>query len=277
MYKLPFVALVMAAPAVHAQCHPPLGSNEAKLIAFYAAPLVFAPVSAPTLLEPGHLGIVGELTPVPSAPRSIDHTSFCYTQSQQGTHLAPILPRLRLSIGLPLGFAFEGAYEPHLKVWEATPAFASLALSYTRAVARDMTIQARAHGTYGTVAGPITCPASALQQANSGAPCWGRQTSNDEFSPNSIGTDVSAALTPGGGRVTVYAGGGYVYLPARFQVGFTNLAGITDRTLVIVGLSRESVFGGLGVRLLRSVSAGAEVYAVPADATLLRLSLSFKP
>ena len=276
MGKLLFAALLIASP-LHAQCHPPLSSNEAKLLAFYEAPVVFAPVSAPEVLGPGRLGIAGELTVAPSAPRSIDQTHVCYTNSQQGTHLAPVLPRLRLSVGLPEGFALEASYEPHIKAWQATPDFGSLALSYTRTVIPNLIIQARAHGTYGSVTGSITCPGSALQITNSGAPCWGRRESNDEFWPNSIGTDVSAGLTPGGGPVTVYGGAGYAYLPTRFRVGFTNFAGVTDRTLVVVGLSRESVFGGLGFRLLRAVSVNAEVYSVPADVTLLRFSASYHP
>lgn len=277
MDKLIFAALAMVASVVHAQCTPPLNSNEAKLLAFYEAPVVFTPVAAPSVLEPGHLGIVGELTPVPAAPRSISQTHYCYTQSTESAHLSPVLPRFRLSVGLPLGFALEGSYEPRVTVAHATPDFGSLALSYSRVIAPNVTIQARAHGTYGSVDGPITCPSSALQQSNPAAACWSRRASNDEFSPNSLGTDVSAGVTPGGGRVTLYGGAGYAYLPAQFRVGFTNVAGVTDRTLVTVGLSRESVFGGLGVRLLRSLSAGAELYAVPADVTLIRLSATYHP
>ena len=275
MDKLILAALVIVAPAVHAQCNPPLTSNEAKLLAFYEAPVVFAPVAAPMALAPGHIAIVGELTTVPAAPRSIEQTHFCYTQSTESAHLAPVLPRLRLSVGLPLGLALEGSYEPRVTVAHATPDFGSLALSYSRAITPDVMIQARAHGTYGSVDGPITCPATALQQSNASAPCWSRKASNDEFSPNSFGTDVTAGVTPGGGRLTLYGGAGHAYLPARFRVGFTNVVGFTDRTLVTVGMSRESVFGGLGIRLLRSVSAGAELYAVPADVTLIRLSASY--
>jgi hypothetical protein len=276
MDKLIFAALTVAvASAARAQCSPPLNSNEARLLAFYEAPVVFAPVAAPTILEPGHIGITGELTTVPAAPRSLDHTHYCYTQSTESAHLSPVLPRLRVSVGLPAGFAIEGSYEPRVTVAHATPDFGSLALSYSRLITPNVTIQARAHGTYGSVDGPITCPAAALQQSNAAAPCWSRKASDDAFSPNSFGTDVSAGVTPGGGRVTLYGGAGYAYLPARFQVGFTNFAGLTDRTLVAVGLSRESVFGGLGIRLLHSLSAGAEVYAVPADVTLLRLSASY--
>jgi hypothetical protein len=117
MDKLIFAALTVAvASAARAQCSPPLNSNEARLLAFYEAPVVFAPVAAPTILEPGHIGITGELTTVPAAPRSLDHTHYCYTQSTESAHLSPVLPRLRVSVGLPAGFAIEGSYEPRALV-----------------------------------------------------------------------------------------------------------------------------------------------------------------
>jgi hypothetical protein len=269
------LALVTAREA-HAQCKPPLNSNEAKLLAFYEAPVVFAPASAPLALGPGQLGIVGELETVPSAPSALDQTHDCYIQSTESAHLSPLLPRVRLSVGLPLGFAVEGSYEPRITVAGATPSFGSLAVSYTHALTPFVTIQARAHGTTGTVDGPITCPRSALQQSNPAGPCWGTQVSDDQFSPNSVGTDVTGAVTPGGGRLTAYGGAGYVYMPAQFRVGFTNLSGLTDHTVVQVGLSRETLFGGVSVRLISSLSAGAQVYAVPADVTTVRASLSYR-
>src|SRR5262249_31505798 len=136
-------------------------------------------------------------------------------------------------------------------------------------------LQARAHTTVGSVSGPITCPTVALQQTNSAAPCYGAKASNDSFDPNSVGADLTTAVTPGGGRFTFYGGGGDAHLPAPLHVGFTDRSGFTDRTLVEAGLSRESVFGGLSFRIFSSLSAAAEVYSVPADVTTVRLSASY--
>src|SRR5262249_21248528 len=112
MDKLTLMVLALAAASeARAQCKPPLNSNEAKLLAFYEAPVVFAPTAAPTLLAPGHLNLVGELTVVPTAPRALSQTHECYTQSTESAHLSPVLPRLRLAFGLPWGFALEGSYE----------------------------------------------------------------------------------------------------------------------------------------------------------------------
>ncbi len=268
--------VALGSSVARGQCKPPLNSNEAKLLAFYEAPVVFAPADAPATLAPWHVGLVGELTYVPTAPSSITTTGFCFESKQQDTHLSPILPRIRVSLGLPMGFSIEGSYLPPITVASATPNFGSLAVAYTHELSPFVVLQGRIHGTVGTVKGPITCSKSALQQSDPTQPCYGTQPSDDTFKPNSIGADVAAGFTPNGGRFTVYGGVGYAYLPARFQVDFTDLNGFTDRTPVEVGMSRESIFGGLDVRIIEGLSAGAQVYSVPADLTTFRVSVGYR-
>jgi hypothetical protein len=268
-------AALAGARVAHAQCVAPIHSNEAKLIAFYEAPIVFAPAGAPGALAPGGLSLTGDVTYVPPAPRSIQTTTLCYASRPQSTKLAPVAPRLRLALGLPFGFAIEGSYLPPVTVRDATPNFGSLAVSYTRAVTPFVTLEGRAHGTVGTIRGPITCPSSGLQQSNPAAPCFGSRQSNDTFYPRSAGADLSAGVTPARGRMTVYGGVGYAYYPGRFQVGFTDLSGTTDNTVVVTGLSRESVFGGVEFRIIDALSAGAQVYSVPADVTTFRVSARY--
>ena len=90
MDKLTMTTVVLGlltASTARAQCKPPLNSNEAKLLAFYEAPVVFAPAGPPLALAPGQIGIVGELEPVPAAPRALDNTHLCYREStQSGQH-----------------------------------------------------------------------------------------------------------------------------------------------------------------------------------------------
>lgn len=278
------VAVIVVGRAVPAaaQCIPPANSNEAKLMAFYEAPVTFATADAPTRLSAGGVSLTGELVGVPNAPRNDRRTDFCHAAKQEGTHLSPVLPRLRVTVGLPAGFAIEGAYLPPVTVANAQPNFGSLALSYSRVLLGDLaphvgpevTLQLRAHGTAGSIKGPITCPRSALQQANPVQPCYGTLPSRDAFYPNAWGGEGSIGVAAG--RVSAFAGAGYNSMKPHFRVGFTDLMGATDRTLVEVPLHRGAAFGGLSVELVQALDAAAEVYSVPSDVTTWRLAARYR-
>jgi hypothetical protein len=267
-----------------AQCTPPANSNEARLLAFYEAPIVFSTADAPMRLAPGSVALTGELTGVPAPAAGAQETNFCYPAKQDATHLSPLLPRLRLTVGLPLGFAIEGAYLPPVTVDRAQPNLGSLALSYTRSLVAPeanatgvgLVLQLRAHATMGSVKGPITCPSSALQTSNAGDPCFGTTPSNDAFYATSEGGEGTLGITAPGGRVSAFAGAGYTALSPHFRVGFTDGNGVADRTLVEVNLQRGAVFGGVGVQIIRALDAGVEVYSVPSDLTTWRLTARYR-
>jgi hypothetical protein len=271
-------ATVLAAHAMHAQCVPPANTNEAKLLAFYEAPIIFAPATGPMVLAPLHVALTGEVTGIPTPSASLQHTDFCYFSKQEGTHLSPVLPRLRVAIGLPLGFAIEGSYEPPITIDEATPNFGSLALSYTNQITRRLIVSGRFDGTTGITKGPITCPKQALQLTDVNQPCYGTKPSDDTFYPKSLDLDGSLGyvIPAVDDRITVYGGSGYAWLFPRFRVGFTSGLGATDNTMVLVDLRRASVFGGVDVRLLTSFDVGAQVYSQPADLTTWRLTARFR-
>jgi hypothetical protein len=284
--SLRYVAVVAGAlaPAIAGgQCVPPANSNEAKLLAFYEAPIVFATGDAPTILPLGHVALMGELVGVPTPSTALQQSSYCYAAKQEGTHLSPVLPRYRVSIGLPAGFAVEGSYLPPITVDRARPSLGSLALAYTRLLLApgdgdgpSLALQLRAHGTLGSVTGSITCPASALQQTNPGLPCYGTMPSSDTFYPRSGGGEGSLTLQTPNRRFSVYGGTGYTFLAPEFRVGFTNLYGVTDHTLVEVNLNRIAAFGGASVRIVGGLDVGGQVYSVPADLTTWRLAARYR-
>jgi hypothetical protein len=272
--------LVGSAASAWGQCIPPANSNEAKLMAHYEAPVVFSTAMTPQLLHSGSLVLLGELTGVPAPSASISNTSYCYVSKQEGTHLAPVLPRLRLTVGLPAGFALEGSYLPPITVDNAQPNLLSFALSYTHLLAAPANgptwlFSGRIDGTSGTITGPITCPSSALQQTQPGQPCYGTQASADEFHPTSIGLDATVGAQTHSG-INAFVGTGYSWYSPHFRVGFTNLTGYTDHTLVEINLRRVSVFGGVGVRIIDPLDVAAEVYSVPEDVTTWRVSIRYR-
>ena len=270
--------LVASASKAAAQCFPPTNSNEALLLAHYEVPLNYSSLDMPTVLAPWHVALVGELTGVPAPSASISHTSYCYPAKQEG-HLAPVLPRLRVELGLPAGFAIDASYLPPVTIDQATPDLGGLALSYAHnLIASDngptLTIGGRAYGTFGRVVGPVTCPSNLLQQTDPASPCYGTKPSADAFYPNAAGVDatIGAATHSGFGA---FFGLGYNWLDPHFRVGFNYLNGGYDNTLVEVSLRRISVFGGISVPIVSGLSAAAEAYSVPVDLATWRLSLRY--
>lgn len=268
------------ARALRAQCLPGPSSNEARLLAFYSAPIAFSPAVAPELALPGTVELGGELVPVPSPGAAVAHTTVCFHANQQNTRLAPLFGRVRLALALPAALRLELSAVPPITLWDAQPFLASMALSRTQRVgtlARGIALATvRVHATLGRVRGPITCPASSLQQDDPSGPCYGRTPSRDTFRPNMVGADISLTSWSPGRRVGVYAGSGVTWLRPRFQVGFADDNGFVDRTRVEVNLTRAAIFGGTTLRVSDRVAIGGEVYAVPADATTVRLTAAYR-
>jgi hypothetical protein len=269
----------MVPGALLAQCRPGKNTNEAKLLAFYAAPIVFSSMDAPERLVPGQVLISAELAPIPRPDPEIQRTSYCYLGKTENTRLAPVFVRPRIEVGLPMGFALEASYVPPVRAWDAEPNLGSLALSRLQRLpiaigSRPVELMLRAHGTIGRVTGPITCPRSGLQTSDPAAPCYGTDPSSDTYHPNMFGAEGALAIG-GGGRFSAYVGAGVNWLRPHFQVGFADESGNVDRTKVEVDLTRAAFFGGVTARLVRSLRVSAQLYDVPADATTWRFGLGY--
>jgi hypothetical protein len=278
---LPFLILGVAAQQVAAQCMPPHDSNEAKLLAFYEAPLAFSPATAPQLLPAGSIRIGGELAPVPTPDPELERTSICYEAKGENTRLSPVFARPRIAVTLPYGFQVEASYLPPVTIADAQPNLGSLALSYTRQLpvapaGYPLLVTVRTQGTIGRVRGPITCPESELQVSDPNAPCYGQQPSRDTFKPRMIGAEGAVGTSTHDGRLSAYAGAGIMWLRPRFQVGFTDGAGNIDRTQIVVNLRRATVFGGLAFQVARAIDLSAQLYAVPADAVTWRFGAGWR-
>ncbi|HEY9448808.1 MAG TPA: hypothetical protein VIQ60_03610 [Gemmatimonadaceae bacterium] len=274
------LALVAWPAIVSAQCRPPSNTNEAKLLAFYSAPIEFSPAGAPEVLAPGSVTIGAEVVPIPRPDAAIEQTSFCYEGKRENTRLAPVFGRPRIAVGLPVGFALEASFVPPVKMWDAEPLLASMAISNARVLPfapgrSRLTLLLRAQGTVGRVRGPITCPSSGLQTGDPNSPCFGSEPSRDTFHPYMFGSDGALSLATTDGKWSVYAGGGVSWLRPRFQVGFTDGVGTTDSTRISVDLTRGALFGGVSARVWRVMRLSAQVYSVPADATVWRFGFDY--
>ena len=260
-----------------AQCEVSSNSNEGKLLAFYTAPIVFSMAGPPEVLRPAslRLGAEGEYIPKPSP--EIEQTGACFTQKSEHTSLSPVFGRPRITVGGPFGFALEAAYLPPVTIARATPNLFSFAVSYAHhygiGPASGMTGMLRFHGTYGNVKGPITCPKDQLQQSSPSSPCYGPNPSKDTFHPDMWGGEIAAGFALGGGGLSLYGGVGANRIDPHFQVGFTDGNGNVDQTQVQLtnAVTRAALFGGITQVFKGIFDIGAQIYSVPADATLLRL------
>src|SRR6185437_4659407 len=124
----------LGASQAFAQCRPPRGSNEARLLAFYSVPLVFSADPASLSLQPGALRLSGEGAYVPTASAALQRTDYCYTGKAENTGLTSFFGRPRLAVGLPGGFGLEVSYLPPITIAEATPNLGSAAFWFTRSV-----------------------------------------------------------------------------------------------------------------------------------------------
>lgn len=270
------VAALLAggAGAAGGQCRPGEGSNEAKLLAHYSAPITFSTQMGPGFAG-GRIVIGGDLTYIPKPDPALERTGRCFMPKTESTQLSPLLPRPRLTVGLPLGTVIELSYLPPVAVGGARANVVSGALSVARAIPAGagvpVVVAIRAHATRGYVNGAITCGSAALQQRDPAAACYGTNESNDTFRPDMWGVDGSIGRTLLAGRLGLYAGGGLTWLAPRFEVGFTDSRGLVDNTRIEVNLRRTAVFAGAAYRLAGSWSATAQLYSVPVDVTLFRI------
>lgn len=262
--------LVAAATAAHAQCKVDKTSNEAKLLAYYAAPLVFSPSGSLETMKAGSIRLGFEVTAIPAPADRLRHTSKCFTPKEENSQLSPIFPRPHVAVGLGAGLFIEGMYLPPVTVLDATPNMASVALGYARNLTAKLGVAVRGHATFGNVKGPITCNKEALQNSNPDAACYGTDQSKDTYKPNIVGADA-AIIASLGPKISWYGGAGFASLKPRFTVGFQQLDGFYDHTLVVVDLTRFSLETGAAFLFRKALAVTAEVYSVPQDLTTVRI------
>jgi hypothetical protein len=267
-----FVALPLSAQGV---CTPGTDSNEAKMLAFYAAPMVFSPAGTAGL-KAGEIRLALDVTYIPAPSDEIISPEECYrTDKTENTELSPVLPRPRLAIGLGRGFTIEGMYLPPVTVLDATPNLLSLALGYTRQLgAGGMGVGIRAHTTLGEVSGAITCAKDVLQTTRPTGSCFATKPSDDTYKPNMVG--VEGLLSFGAqSRFRSYLGAGYSALAPRFKVGYVDALNNVDNTEIEVDLNRFAAFAGAAWHLSSRFALTGELYSVPQDLTTIRLGGSF--
>jgi hypothetical protein len=276
---LPLLAALLCflgTPA-HAQqgCVPPKDSNEEKLFRALSVPMAYGPLLAPTPPSPGELSIALEGTYLPTIDSETATPTYCRPgKGPENVNQLSVLPRPRVRIGLPGGFAAEASWVPPIRIDGVKSNL--FGVSVERTVpwrAPSIAVRLRAHATFGTVHAPVTCPEAALSDPES--VCFGGSESDDTYTPNMFGLDLSLGLPVMGEALRGYGGVGVNWLRPRFQVGFTDASGAVDDSKVETNLTRFAYFGGLTWRLGSRFAVSGEVYAQSSDAVTGRLALAY--
>jgi hypothetical protein len=237
-------------------------------MATFSVPLAFGPAGAPGPRTGLSLGL--EAASVPNVdPVTATPTTCQPGKGPENTDLLPALARPRIAVALPLGLALDASWIPPVRVAGVKANLVGLSLSKSIGGPDGLAAAVRAHTTFGSIRGPITCDREALGDPVS--ECFQGTLSDDRYSPNIIGVDVSLGGSLAGGRLRPYAGSGYSRLQSRFQVHFRNQFGGLDTTRVAVNLDRVAVFGGAAWQVSDRLALTGEIYAVPADAAVGRL------
>ena len=267
-------ALGLAACAVPASlaaqyvCRPGGGSNEAKTLAILSVPLAFSPGAPPGGPTGVTLGI--EAARVPAVDPATATPTICRPgKGPENTDVLPALARPRLALPLPYGLALEASWIPPVRVNGVKANLIGLALTKSLAHGDGLTASVRAHATFGSIRAPVTCDRDAVRDPTS--ECFQGTVSDDRYSPNIVGLDVSVGWTMAGGRLRPYLGSGYNRLEPRFEVNFTDQSGDNDRTHVDVNLDRMVLFGGAAWQFSPHLAITGEIYAATADAATGRI------
>lgn len=270
---LVLLAFTAATPAAaQKDCYPGPESNEAKTLAILSVPLAFAPMRAPVRPPAGAVEVALEVGTIPTVDSATRIPTICRPgKGPENTDLLPALFRPRVLVGLPGGLALDLSWIPPVRVNGVKANLFGLALGKAFGLGERVTVGLRAHGTFGEIRAPVTCPEEALDDPDSA--CYGGTESDDRYRPNVFGGDVTAAIRLAGGALRPYFGAGYSRLEPRFQVQFTDRAGEFDDRKVIVDLNRGVVFGGLDWAASGRLAVSGEVYAAPADAVTGRIAL----
>lgn len=273
---LPLAAVLVATTASAQVCTPGKDQREAKMLAFFAAPLAFSPSGVATPLAAGEVRLGLDVTYVPNPSADIRRPEKCYNNNKtENTQLSPVFPRPRVMVGLGGGFGLEASYLPPVTVMDATPNLLSLALAWGRPLAAGTSLLLRAHTTVGQVKGPIVCAPDVIQTSNPTGNCYATEASDDTYKPGIVGGEAALAFGRAS-RIQGYVGLGATSLKPRFQVGYTDAAHNVDTTRVEVDLTRVAAFAGAAWKVNPRVWLTGELYSVPSDVTTIRLGGSYR-
>jgi hypothetical protein len=247
------------------------GSNEAKMMGYYAAALSFTPLGAPEgrLVEAGV-----DVTYLPPLSKEDRQTTFNGSKIEN-TNFTSYLPRPRLRYRPAAGWLIEGGYFPETEVFGVKPQMLYGAVAWNAARSQPAGLWVRAHYMRADIHAPITCSEDAVADPSNPV-CFGGQVSEDRFRPETYGLDIYVSgphLWKEG--PAWYAGAGYRHEDLQFDTHFVNIFGRLDNQVLLATLDRGSIMGGVTWNAWRGLRLAGEIYDAPKALVTARVAVSW--
>jgi hypothetical protein len=238
---------------------------EGRLIGFYSAALLFSPLGAPDRAKTWALDAGVEVGYIPHLSRS-QRTAF--QDKPEATNLAPMLPRPRVSVVLPVALNAQLSWVPPIQVFDVEANLFSV--SITRALEpRGFTVAPRFVATWGKVRGSITCfddlgEGTLSENLYYTEVCHGRN-SDDHFKPQHLAGEVLVSREMARLPFVPYAGIGVLREKTTFDIGVIRLDGSRDPDHPILELRATRAYAFLGgtVNAWRSTRFTSELFYAP--------------
>jgi len=244
---------------------------EGRLLAYYAATLVYTPLGTLPAGRWWSLGV--EATYLPTLSESQRRPGI---DKPETTNLSPVLPRPRLAIRTPLAL-LEGSWVPPIAVGDAKANLWAFAASRTIARWGGVEIAPRISLVTGRIEGAITCNAETASEGGAdialyyAAICYGND-SDDRFEPRLAAGEIvaSRALSRAGARG--WAALGLRRDHSRLDIGVRRTDGSRDPDHPIVALrdTRMHLAAGLAWPLGGRLALGGEWFYAPGSVSTVR-------
>jgi len=225
--------------------------QQMNLINFYGISMAYSPVHSPAPFKALKVVPKLELAYLPQLT-CLERTVY-YGTKTENTNKSPVVPRIRIEVGSPVGVYGSVAFIPPVKLFGVQTLLLGGELGYGLTLREKLELGVRAHAVYVKVVGDLA------------GPLEGQEAADDTYTAMVPGADLSAGyrFAAGTGQVVPYLGVGYTAVNASSKIGEdgVELPGEYEeyQALLYRGINLEV---GAQVRLNR-FQIGLEAYMVP--------------
>ena len=236
---------------------------ESWAMKYFASATLLTGLGTPSTRTPGSVSIGLELGWLPSLSTTQQRVGFDGTKAED-LNKAPVLPRPRVTIGLPGRFALTVAGDPPIRSFGIKPKLLAVALERPVYEATRWLVGVRGYGQIGSVEGAFTCPQNVLAfapgSANNTYGC--EAVSSDTATLRFAGLEAGAAYQPSRLRVSPHVALAVNYLDLAFQVNARTF-GFIDRTRLLSHGATFAASGGIRYPLSARLDASLDAFYTP--------------
>ena len=204
---------------------------------------------------------LGWLPPLDATQRRVGFNGM----EEEDLNKSPVMPRIRVTIGLPARFSALVGFTPPVTVFGVKASLLALGLERPLVERARWTLGLRGYGQFGTVRGDYTCPASVLafEPGSPGNTGGCNAPSSDVASLRYLGGEASVEYRPRGtSRLSPHAAIGLSYMDVGFQVDALTF-GFADHTSYLSHGTVFSASGGVNYRVSSRFTVGVDAFYAP--------------